>query len=338
MTSDMDRRNGFTLVELLVVVSIIALLIGILLPALGSAREAAREAACKANLRSVGQGVLTEESEKRHFPPSYVYASSQTSTTWSEREQTEKANGRPYLHWSWSLFADDGGVPPEAFQCQTLPNGGAPATNPGDELDDWEYGQIGDDSQQPGTENPEDHQVKRVAYTGNAAIFPRNKFATNARRQNRLVKGMEIESASRTVLATEFLYLDNYISLAAKGSDKAGFVIKSHRPVTPFMPLSAQTEYDEPTNGNIARFRYPRVETEILKKHELGAAMIDGAAPTTLNAVGRHHAGDACNFLFVDGHVQRYKIEDTVRQRLWGERFWSITGPNAIYQPPQPTR
>jgi len=45
------RLHGFTLVELLVVISIIALLIGILLPALSSARSAARATACASLLR-----------------------------------------------------------------------------------------------------------------------------------------------------------------------------------------------------------------------------------------------------------------------------------------------
>jgi len=45
---------GFTLVELLVVISIIALLIGILLPALSAARNAARTMQCGSNMRQLG--------------------------------------------------------------------------------------------------------------------------------------------------------------------------------------------------------------------------------------------------------------------------------------------
>ncbi len=48
-----NLRLGFTLVELLVVVSIIALLIAILLPSLRNARRQARRAACQSNLRMI---------------------------------------------------------------------------------------------------------------------------------------------------------------------------------------------------------------------------------------------------------------------------------------------
>lgn len=51
------NRRGFTLVELMVVISIIALLVGLTIPALGSARETSRRVKCLANLRSFGQGL-----------------------------------------------------------------------------------------------------------------------------------------------------------------------------------------------------------------------------------------------------------------------------------------
>ena len=50
----MKKRRGFTIIELLVVVSIIALLVGILLPAIGKARDQAKMTISQANLRNLG--------------------------------------------------------------------------------------------------------------------------------------------------------------------------------------------------------------------------------------------------------------------------------------------
>ena len=46
-------RDGFTLVELLVVITIIAILMALLLPAVQTARENAQDTQCKANLHNL---------------------------------------------------------------------------------------------------------------------------------------------------------------------------------------------------------------------------------------------------------------------------------------------
>lgn len=334
----MQHKRAFTLIELLVVIAIIAILIGILLPSLGKARESARSLKCATNLRNVGQAVTIYTVDYDYFPPAYVYGADKDGGGWRFEDQLETnptlANG--YVHWSWSLFGgekESGGLAEEAFQCPTAHNGGAPATNPGPNEENWEPWQRNDLGQGPGAVTPQDRQAKRMAYTGNAAIFPRNKFGIGTPRRNKLVNPSVVEmgemGGAKTILATEFLDVQQWKSLALDQ------IVKSHRPVTPFVGGSAGTDvYREPDAGSGPRFFYPK-RSEILKADELGAAMIDDKH-STLNAVGRHHPGGdkayggTANFVFVDGHVENLTVIETIEQRLWGDRFHTLTGNNKV--------
>ena len=66
----MNRRRGFTLIELMVVIAVIGILIGLLLPAIRLVRESARRSACKNNIRQVMLSILmyAEETDSEDFP------------------------------------------------------------------------------------------------------------------------------------------------------------------------------------------------------------------------------------------------------------------------------
>ena len=89
-------RTGFTLVELLVVISIIALLISILIPSLVRARHDALRIVCSSNLRTLGQGCR-------------VYAGNFRGTMPTGAPQTQWAKG------NWAFGGLDGWHTPGNF-------------------------------------------------------------------------------------------------------------------------------------------------------------------------------------------------------------------------------
>jgi prepilin-type N-terminal cleavage/methylation domain-containing protein/prepilin-type processing-associated H-X9-DG protein len=64
-----EPAGGFTLVELMVVVSVLGILAGLLLPAVQAARERARFAQCASNLHQIGVAAIAHASTQGAFPP-----------------------------------------------------------------------------------------------------------------------------------------------------------------------------------------------------------------------------------------------------------------------------
>jgi len=69
---DGRMRKGFTLVELLVVISIIAVLLAILMPSLQKARQSAQNSICKSNCRSMGIICQTYAAANNGYYPEHI--------------------------------------------------------------------------------------------------------------------------------------------------------------------------------------------------------------------------------------------------------------------------
>lgn len=96
------RPKGFTLIEMLAVISIVGLLVSILLPAVMSAQESSRRARCSNNLRQIGLALQNYLTSHETFPINWLNVPSDPEfyggyTPWNSQRYSALTRLLPYL-------------------------------------------------------------------------------------------------------------------------------------------------------------------------------------------------------------------------------------------------
>lgn len=132
-----NRRAGFTLVELLVVIGIIALLISILLPTLSSARRSSKSLACLSNQRQIGIGINQFAQEHDGWLPKPQW-NDYPNPVMGRAFDTGKVDwGYRSPYWQWDYVLNQDGMDKNVFLCPSDPSEFIRGTNTPEDIDDF---------------------------------------------------------------------------------------------------------------------------------------------------------------------------------------------------------
>jgi prepilin-type N-terminal cleavage/methylation domain-containing protein/prepilin-type processing-associated H-X9-DG protein len=327
----MRKKTGFTLVELLVVISIIALLAAILMPNLMDAKESANRASCLNNLHNAGLSIMMYVNENGgYYPTAYSYIDGNASTG-------------GYQHWTSTVHPSDfTALPTDGKYARTSPNyvcpshsvgGWAPTNFTTTRIPVAPAGQVAQ------TNTLDDKQVARLSYVANEILMPRKKYstahdiATPPGTSNLcLVSSTEVEGIQNTILLGEFSQSSNCIYGASSGG---GATYKSHRPTNGVKGAAGAVFDGENYTTGAAWYKLTAAEAQTA----IDAVLADKTAAATNHHISyveanMHKTGS--NYTFADGHAAKFMLKDTFdpNNYMWGRKIYSCVDKPVIQDNP----
>ena len=321
-------KTAFTLVELLVVITIIGILIALLLPAVQAAREAARRAQCSNNVKQVGLAIHMYHDTYQQFPPGYGYMTAAYGSgrsggpewPWPARlfPYIEQKSLDDKISWWFNPGSPFGGFPAHhkevttaqipAFLCPSDPN--ATVIWNRDKTCYAAYGS-GSDEEQHG----------RISYGGNLGIGPMEGTIVSAARLPNLAAGERVQGVfghnygvrighivdgtTNTLLTSELIVGHMCTMRGAHTYDEGPVVMMDYAPNDPTPDLVRWCD----SRDGLADSRAPCI---------LGSPPFGGTLGSTLNQV-RHtsrsmHPGGVTAGM-CDGSVQF--VGETIALEVW---------------------
>jgi len=322
-----DRRRGFTLVELLMVVAIIAVLVGLLLPAVQKVRERANQISCQSKLGNVALALVQFADANGGLPAGFrskVENGVETGPGWGWASEVLPWLEQDNLRLAIDISASPLDAKNEAWRRKRLPVFQCPSDPVGDA---WEIelpiAERYPDSkaEEFGIPYPGPNEMAPASYVGLCGTTPVDQPGNGLLFRNSRVKKRDIEDGeSHTLLVSERA---SWVGVTLWHGMLPGVVAKPTKYSPPGQHNHPKPMEEEPADPDQpAPMENPGkipAKTTPFRGHPAAFTLSSvtlglEARPQNLDGLGAWHTGGT-NMVFADGHLQAF-TEKTTRAVL----------------------